>query len=262
MQGKNTNNKEFWDEQAAYQIEKAIEANSDKPAYNKIYGDKVLADFYAKLDVKPQEKFLDFGCGVGNLYRVISNSFPEQKGNYTGLDVSRVCLECAEKMDGLSIGTNLMEYDGITIPFSDDSFHKAMCFGVFDICNQEQILPEIIRVLAEDGVLLLSGKHCNYRMDDEPAYVAEVNARKKGHPNSFTDVTNMTEQLNAYGVEVIGEYYFCYREDFPQNKFVNEKPEEYYNWILLLKKIKNVHPKKKEFLKFSDFYSKTYQKRV
>lgn len=260
MEGKNTNNKDFWDDYVTYFAYKTEEANTDKKADNKISGDKFLKELYSALDVKPKERFLDFGCGIGNLYRVICDAFADCRDTYFGLDVSRRSLEYAEKLDGLKIGKNLMEYDGGAIPFQEESFEKIMCFGVFDACDQEKTLSELLRILSKGGFLLISGKGSHYFPDDEPAYVAEVNARKKEHPNSFTNVSAMLGQLKAQGVEVVESYYYLYREDIAEMRYEKKQPERFYEWVYILKKTEAFQPA--SFTKFSDFYSDTYKERT
>lgn len=101
---------------------------------------------------------------------------------------------------GLCVGRNLLTYDGVMPPlFEDESFDVIVCMGVFDCCDQEVTLKELLRVLKVNGKLLTSGKNKNYFGNDNPAWIAEVNARKKGQPNSFTDVRNILEQLSAIG---------------------------------------------------------------
>ena len=45
----------------------------------------------------------------------------------------------------------------------------------------------MIRVTELGGRILITGKNDKYYADDEQAYIAEEAARKKGHPNYFTD---------------------------------------------------------------------------
>ena len=133
-------------------------------------------------------------------------------------------------------------------------FHsRIIFFGVFDACNQEIVIQELFRVLKTDGILLVTGKNNKYFEDDEDAFIAEVNARKKGHPNYFTDVYNFVNQLQQHNVKILEEYYFLRRGDFPKNQAICVLPERFYEWALLVKKTKKYM--NYEYEKFSYKYS-------
>ncbi|MCM1154900.1 MAG: hypothetical protein NC392_06000 [Roseburia sp.] len=89
--------------------------------------------------------------------------------------------------------------------------------------------------------------------------IAEINARKKEHPNYFTDVRYLTLQLEQHNMKLIERYYFLKRGDFPQNEAVYEMPETFYEWAYLMKKTEEY--KDFEYQKFSDKYSLTFQKK-
>lgn len=255
----NTNNKDFWNHYVAYWEQKVEQANSERDASDKTSDDKNLKTYFSKLRVEHQEKFLDFGCGSGRVFPIYRDKMGDnfEVEGYTGCDISSVCLEHAEKKyDELTIDVNLYEIDGLHIPFQKETFDKIICFGVFDACNQERILEELLRVMKKEGLLLITGKNDSYFSDDQEAMIAEINARKKEHPNYFTDVENMLEQLRKQNVEVAEQYYFLRRGDFPQNKFVTELPDIFYEWALVLKKNDSKSPK---FDGFSSLYSKTYK---
>lgn len=254
----NTNNKQYWNDYVTYWEDKVKQANDDKHAEDKTNDDTLLEIYYRKLDVKKNDIFLDYGCGSGRLYAIYSKEFGREN-NYFGIDVSGTCLEHAQKKnEGLKVERNLKEFDGLHIPFHDNSFDKIICFGVFDACNQEAVIGELFRVLNKEGTLLITGKNNYYFDDDEAAMIAEVNARKKGHPNYFTDVYSFTNQLREHNVELLETYYFLRRGDFPKNQAVKEMPEIFYEWAYYLKKTEKY--KNGEWYKFSDKYSKVNQK--
>lgn len=249
----NTNNKQYWNDYVTYWENRVKEANNGKEVKDKTSDDSILEKYYKKLSVKENDIFLDYGCGSGRLYPIYRKD--TGKGNhYFGVDVSGICLVHAEKENnGLIIGENLKEFDGLHIPFENNSFDKIICIGVFDACNQEKVIRELFRVLKTKGRLLVTGKNNRYFDDDEGAAVAEVNARKKGHPNYFTDVHNLTVQLIEHGVYLTEKYYFLRRGDFPNDRFVQEMPETFYEWAYLLEKTMNYNDF--EYQKFSDMYS-------
>lgn len=250
----NTNNKDFWNNYVTYWENKVEQANGEKNAVDKTSDDKNLETYFKKLRVEETDQFLDFGCGSGRLYPIYKETVGEEVQNYIGIDISGVCLEHAQNnYKGLKINKNLIEFDGLHIPYENETFDKIMCFGVFDACNQEEIIRELLRVLKTEGLLLITGKNNKYFSDDEEALTAEVNARKKEHPNSFTDVNDLVKQLNNHGAEIVENYFFLRRGDFPKNVFVTEMPDEFYEWALILRKTKEY--KDCEYEKFSDWFS-------
>jgi hypothetical protein len=102
------------------------------------------------------------------------------------------------------------------------SFNKILCFGVFDACNQEKTLKEICRVLDVEGCALITGKNTSYHNDDM-VKIAEVNARKKGHPNYFTNYKIMREQLISKKYTILEEYFYERRGDFAKNCYMKNK---------------------------------------
>ena len=68
----NTNNKEFWNNYVTYWESKVEEANKDAVAKDKTVDDKLLEVFFDKLNVQPNEKVLDYGCGSCRLYPILS----------------------------------------------------------------------------------------------------------------------------------------------------------------------------------------------
>lgn len=254
----NTNNKEFWNEYVTYWEDKVKDANINKEAKDKTNDDTILETYFKKLNVQENDTFLDYGCGFGRLYPLYKKVIGRGYGHYYGIDVSRICLEHAQVEEPeLKINRNLLEFDGEHIPFENNSFDKIVCFGVFDACYQEMVIRELLRVLKINGLLLITGKNNNYFDDDEAAVIAEVNARKKGHPNYFTNIGNFKEQLRQHGVELIETFYFLRRGDFPKNQAIIEMPDRFYEWAFIVKK--SGCYKEFEYQKFSNKFSKYFE---
>lgn len=213
-------------------------------------GEYTIIKLFDMLRYEENEKILDYGCGFGRFF----NYFRE-KGVYYGIDISDAMIEeCRRRFpkekERFIIG------EGENLPFEDDFFDKIICFGVFDACFQEKALEEMLRITKQGGVILVTGKGINYNEEDEQALIAEAAARKKGHPNYFTDVEKMCSQLSEY-VDIIHERYYLKRGDFGKDIYLTERPEKYYEWALILRKrgIRRIR-----FERFSDEYSNTWRK--
>lgn len=250
----NTNNKEFWNSYVEYWEERIKQANGNEKCTDKTPDDRILETYFQKLQVSKEDMVLDYGCGSGRLYPIYKDNIGNDYNNYLGIDISNVCLEHAQnKYLELKINKNLYEFDGIHIPLGDGSVERIICYGVFDSCQQERTIRELLRVLKTEGLLLITGKNNNYYSDDDAAKIAEENARKKEHPNYFTDTQYMMKQLKENGVSIEESFYFLKRGDFSENKYVNEIPHNFYEWVLLLKKTQAYIDA--EYDTFSDKYS-------
>lgn len=105
---------------------------------------------------------------------------------------------------------------------------------------------------------MVSGKNNFYFADDKEALIAEEAARKKGHPNYFTDVANLKRQISEFA-QIENQQYALRRGDFSAGKFVYEMPERFYEWVLIIRKTVDWKP---IFDKLSDKYSRTWQEKM
>ena len=111
-------------------------------------------------------------------------------------------------------------------------------------------------MLKIDGKLFISGKNFNYFENDEQALIAEVAARKKGHPNFFTETKSMIDQIILNNNVLIDQYFFERRGDFEKFNYKKEIPERFYEYLLIFRKRNNVFT----LSPFSNKYSSTFKK--
>lgn len=104
-------------------------------------------------------------------------------------------------------------------------------------------------------MLYLTGKNDTYATDDLEAIRAEAGARRKNHPNYFTDASGMLKQLEEKGHEIVATYFFPKRGDFGREHFVTEMPETYYEYFFIVRKKTDEY----QFNECSDSYSKTFR---
>ncbi len=212
---------------------------------------EVFTSFFDRLQYSDKDKLLDYGCGLGRFYPYFSS-----KCIYYGIDISKAMIEECIKKFPADAGRFIVA-EGENLPFEDSFFSRIICNGVFDACYQEQALKEMLRVCEVGGCILISGKNAEYFQDDEEAYVAEVNAAKKGHPNYFTDLHEMLSQISKC-CDVIDERYALRRGDFGKGLFVYELPNVFYEWQIIIKKQQNIIF---DFAKFSDSHSKVWKRK-
>lgn len=215
-------------------------------------GDAVLEDLFEKMDSSIGERILDYGCGFGRFYPYFSGG----NSDYYGIDISTAMIDACKRRYP-HVEKRFLVAEGEKLPFDDSFFDKIICVGVFDACYQESALAEMLRVCRTGGEILITGKGINYLDGDEQALIAEDAARKKEHPNYFTDVSKMLQQLQSI-VDVAENRFFLSRGDFGQDRYVREMPENFYEWALILRKTS--HTDSIKFESFSDPYSNTWKR--
>ncbi|WFL78714.1 class I SAM-dependent methyltransferase [Altererythrobacter arenosus] len=90
---------------------------------------------------RPVERVLEVGCGTGAVLReVISRGIGR---HHVGIDV----VDPIEHVDKSSLGLDLRHYDGVTIPFADDSFDFVYASHVLEhVSDPRGFLAELARV--------------------------------------------------------------------------------------------------------------------
>lgn len=195
---------------------------------------------------------LDIGCAWGRMFPV----FKKLGLRITGIDISKAMIEQAQADWGADSEVDaLRESEAESIPFEDDMFDNVACLAVFDATYQDKALAEFFRVLRMDGFLYLTGKNDLYFTDDEQAILAEAGARRKKHPNYFTDTASMLHQIREQGHEIIATYFFLRRGDFGMLHFITDMPECFYEYFIIARKKANHGP----FQPFSDNFSRTFR---
>ncbi len=181
------NSKEYWNNNyLSYWKDKVDEANKDNGIYInsgdvKTSGDNILKLLIDELNIEDGSSVLDLGCEFCRAYPLLN-----EQSKYYGCDISEEMIHEAknnfpELIDKLTVS------EVETLPYGDNYFDVCLCFGVFDALYQEEALMEMLRVLKINGKILLTGKNTSYKLDNDKAYIAEIRAREKMHPNYFTD---------------------------------------------------------------------------
>lgn len=105
------------------------------------------------IPLKKNLKFLDFGCGRGDLTERIMKINPSMK--LTGVDVSKIALQQASKR--FPKGKFFIVEDGEKLPFNDDSFDFIVATDVLEhVYNTKHTFKELYRVLKQNGTFFIS----------------------------------------------------------------------------------------------------------
>ena len=215
----------------------------------KVPGLEVIEELVAELKISSKDKVLDLGCGQGRIFPVIKH--------YTniifGIDIDLSMINDATLYDYTSLHVATAENSR----YPDNYFDKIIMLGTFDVVEQEKSLAEINRILKIGGTCLITGKNDTYCKDDEKAFIAERNAKRKNFPNRFTDVKKLIEHLPVLGYSCEKLNIFIWRGDFGDNKkigVVENWIPEFYEYCIMLKKICNAP---QTDIRFASEFSKT-----
>ncbi len=241
----------YWRDRVAESTERGTES-SVVAGDAKTEGDEIYERIFAATPFSAGS-LLDVGCAWGRMFALF-------KGcglRVTGVDISDAMIRMArDQWQGDAAVDDLREAEAEELPFADESFDNVTCLAVFDATYQAEALTEFSRVLRPGGRLYVTGKNCSYREDDDLALDAELGARKKGHPNYFTDVDQLLAQLKHRGHKLLDAYYFEKRGDFAKFKFVKHKPPKFYEYFLIVERGLRHQP----FETLSDAYSETFKR--
>lgn len=133
-----------------------IKYSGESPEYFAEYKIKDISEVVADSSRPTQDKLkiLDFGGGIGTSIPYLRRYFPDSE--VVCLDVSRKSLELAQvRFPQMASFTH---FDGVTIPFPENSFDIVLAACVFhhiDHSEHLQLLCEIRRVLKMGGMVFV-----------------------------------------------------------------------------------------------------------
>jgi ubiquinone/menaquinone biosynthesis C-methylase UbiE len=100
--------------------------------------------------------YLDIGCFDGNITFAIGNYFNLQKSQINGVDI----VEFNNRNKNITFA----KYDGITLPYDDNSFDLITCLMTLHHIQNEnlsKIMCEIYRVLKKNGIVIVREHNTN-----------------------------------------------------------------------------------------------------
>lgn len=199
-------------------------------------------------------QLLDVGIGFGRFVPLYKKHF---NNNIWGSDISQgMVKECRKNYPEIS--KQIKTAPAENQPFKDSTMNLIICWATFDATYQDKTLWEFQRLLTVGGLALITGKNDNYYKTDKKALIAEINARKKGHPNYFTDINFLEQNVKNFGFEIVKLFKFKRRGDFAHDENVNDNSEKFYEYVLILRKIIS-EKNKKISNKISSNFSKVHK---
>jgi ubiquinone/menaquinone biosynthesis C-methylase UbiE len=213
-------------------------------------GDEIYREFFERFGFNPGS-VLEVGCAWGRMFPL----YLEHGLRLSAVDISAAMVDAAreswlghERIDSIS------ESSAESLPFGDGTFDNLACIATFDATFQNRALREFLRVTRPGARIFFTGKHDHYHDDDTAALDAEAGARRKNHPNYFTDTLYMLALLKAQGHRVDALLCFPRRGDFAKADFVTGSPERFYEYLVVLTRGEACE----SFPEFSRAHSRTF----
>ena len=259
---KHGSREEYWDgEYAAYWAARVEEANQRAEGDSRVVpgdcrssSDEFYLEAIGLLDIEESDRVLELGCGFGRSLPVLS----EISGQVSALDISKQMINIARESceeDNVTFHVSPSE----DLPFAANSFDSVVCFAAFDAMYQSAALIEIGRVCRMGARVLITGKNNNYLDDDIAALEAEEAARKKNHPNYFTDVRKLVSSLPGFGFDLEIQRFYLKRGDLGHVASSEVMPPRFYEYLLVLKKV--AESNLTEGFSISEIVSRTFARR-
>ncbi len=110
-----------------------------------------------ELNITPEDKVLDIGCGTGHFSELILKVINFKSGSITAIDAA---IKMIEKAQSKNLGESAI-FDAVlaeNLPYDDNSFNKASSLFFFhhvDYDLKVKSLNEIYRVLKNDSDLII-----------------------------------------------------------------------------------------------------------
>jgi ubiquinone/menaquinone biosynthesis C-methylase UbiE len=122
---------------------------------------RLKAQLVKRLDVKPQMRVLDLGCGRGAALPQLIEAVTDT-GSITAIDRDQDSLDFIqthfrERLETKTLQTAQVDLSFMHLPYSTDHFDRILCHNVIEsIMDKPPLLNECYRILKPGGRLLLS----------------------------------------------------------------------------------------------------------
>jgi len=141
-----------------------------------------------RMELKPGERVLDLGCGVGWATRIIArlvSDGPEGSGQVVGLDVADEMISRARAASRDFENILYVWGSAQKVPWQENYFDKVLSIESFYYyADQDQALNELFRVMAPNGKLLIlinlyTDNHYSLRWVDELKVPVQVRSEQE-----------------------------------------------------------------------------------
>jgi ubiquinone/menaquinone biosynthesis C-methylase UbiE len=206
-----TNYKAFWDDKASTTTGALIAVDgSASEATARLTGAYTAKQVTSALDLKPTDRVLELGCGVGRIGLEIA----PKVAHWEGADISANMLDVARsRLSSLrNVGFTELRRSRLD-DLAEASFDKAYCVAVFIHMDKEDFflyLEELARVLKPGGVLFFDTWNLaspvgwrRFMLEVEQHRRADHSQRKDVARNQFSTPEEVRAFLKAAGFEAL-----------------------------------------------------------
>jgi 2-polyprenyl-3-methyl-5-hydroxy-6-metoxy-1,4-benzoquinol methylase len=113
-------------------------------------------DSYRILELRPGHRFLDVGCGAGEVLEDVAG-IVGPTGAVVGIDMAQTMVDASQsRLAAAGVVADVRQADAHALPFDDTSFDRVRCERVLQhVDDPAAAVSEIFRVLAPGGMALL-----------------------------------------------------------------------------------------------------------
>lgn len=173
--------------------------------------DKQLINAHVDLVEAPSGRALDLCCGTGQ----IGQAFKQKGWDVWGLDL------CPEMVQASSRHFRALEGEAEKLPFKPGSFNLITCRQTFQFLNIQEVLSGISKVLAPQGVFIVS--LTVPFSDQDRDWLYEIHRVKQPLLLKFYTTEDLIEKLKESGFSVQESRTLTVRESI--NRWMDYAPE-------------------------------------
>jgi 2-polyprenyl-3-methyl-5-hydroxy-6-metoxy-1,4-benzoquinol methylase len=162
----------------------------------KILSSRDYPDFFP---IKPYERVINIGCGIGPQAVVYANNFQEMIGvdiNSDKLNISKNTLSEIGVKNYITLCANVE-----SIPLPDKSFDKALAIDIIEhVINPEKFCREANRLLKENGEMLITFPAMHDKYLSLFSFIGKLIGRKKKEMSKGIDGWNPDKHNHDYSL--------------------------------------------------------------
>lgn len=159
-------------------------------------------DSYRMLDLQEGHRFLDVGCGAGEVVEDVAGTVGSS-GAVSGIDMAQTMVDASQsRLTAAGVVADLRKADAHALPFEERSFDRVRCERVLQhVENPAKVVAEIFRVLAPGGMaLLIDANHEQVDVaTDDPDTWRAARQRSTGRVRHQRAGLHLAEWMEAAG---------------------------------------------------------------